>query len=186
MYQTVKLTKKSTKISNPFTRSLRVVHGTIPTPVPYPSYGVDPGVNFGLTVIECDRVWVFNGILNQDEKPGRRGLIAYQFLNTMIPRFFTPSITYRLGTALMVIEGASYGDQYGQALLEEIRQSFYIAASLYAGFSDVIISPPKTIRKGVFGDGTIRAPDEFPTLNRNAADSLAMALFAAQYGKKGE
>lgn len=180
MYQTVKLTTKATKISNPFTRTLRVVHGTIPQAIPSPAWGLDPGVNFGLTVIEEDKVYVFNGSLNQDEKPGRRGLIAYRFLQSIMTTFSQQR------DALMVIEGASYGDQFGQVLLSEVRTGFYLAASTFhavAGymFSDVEIKAPKSIRKAVFGDGNIRAPDEFPTLNRNAADGLAMALFAAQY-----
>ena len=175
MYQTVKLTTKATKISNPFTRTLRVVHGTIPQALPFPAWGLDPGVNFGLTVIEEDKVYVFNGSLNQDEKPGRRGLIAYSFLQLLMSQFHHNG-------GLMVIEGASYGDQFGQVLLSEVRTGFYLAAATSSGtIQQVEIKAPKSIRKAIFGDGTIRAPDEFPTLNHNAADSLAMALFAAQY-----
>jgi hypothetical protein len=175
MYQTVKLAKKSVKISNPFTRSLRVVHGTIPQALPFPAWGLDPGVNFGLTVIEGDKVFVFNGSLNQDEQPGRRGLIAYRFIQMM-----TQSLNY-IG-AKMVIEGASYGDRFGQVLLSELRTGFYLGVTTPPVLMpQVEIKAPKSIRKAVFGDGTIRAPDEFPTLNRNAADSLAMAIYAAQH-----
>lgn len=176
MYQTVKLTTKATKISNPFTRTLRVVHGTIPQALPFPAWGLDPGVNFGLTVIEENRVFVFHGSLNQDEKPGRRGLIAYSFLQNI-----SKSLNY-IG-ARMVIEGASYGDQFGQVLLSEVRTGFYLGATTPPVIMPhVEIKAPKAIRKAVTGSGDIRAKDEFPTLNINAADSLFMALYAAQLG----
>ena len=174
MYQTVKLTTKPTKISNPFTKTLRVVHGTIPQAIPSPAWGLDPGVNFGLTVIEEDKVYVFNGSLNQDEKPGRRGLIAYSFLQLLMSQF-------RHNAGLMVIEGAAYGAPFRQVELSEIRTAFYLASTLSGLFSDVIIKPPATIRKGVFDNGKTQAGDEWPTLNHNAADSLSMALYAAQY-----
>lgn len=176
MFQTVKLTAKPTKISNPFTRSLRVVHGTIPQALSFPAWGIDPGVNFGLTVIEENKVYVFNGSLISDPTPGRQGLIAYKFLHDMIGNFLYEN-------SLMVIEGAAYGAPFRQVELSEIRTGFYLAASLAdAVFSDVIIKPPATIRKLVFGNGKTQAMDEWPTLNHNAADALSMALYAAQMG----
>jgi hypothetical protein len=169
----VKLDQKSQKISDPLTRTLRVTHGLLPQAASHPAWGVDPGVNFGLTVIENEKVYVFHGSLIQDDKPGRYGLLAYQFLRNMMSKFYHRK-------AALVIEGASYGDQYGQVGLAVVRTGFYLAAALdHHTFADVQIKPPKTIRKAVFGDGTIKAPDEWPTLNRNAADSLAIALYAA-------
>ena len=174
LYSQVQLASKPQKISNPFTRSLRVVHGTIPQAIPSPAWGVDPGVNFGLTVIEGDKVFVFNGALNQDDKPGRYGLIAFQFLKSIIKEF-----NHR--GAKMVIEGAAYGAPFRQVELSEIRTGFYLSAALanpLSTFADVIIKPPSTIRKAVTGNGKTQAMDEFPLLNHNAADALFMALYA--------
>ena len=185
IYSQVQLaTAKPQKISNPFTRSLRVIHGTIPQAIPHPAWGIDPGVNFGLTVIEGDKVFVMHGSLIQDDTPGRYGLIAYKFLQIMIG-------AYSHWGALLVIEGAAYGMPFRQVELSELRTGFYLAASTYrvapgddtvrSMFSDVIIKPPAAIRKAVFGNGKTQAGDEWPTLNHNAADSLSMALYAAQY-----
>lgn len=172
LYNQVQLVVKPQKVANPFTRSLKVVYGKLPQAVARPAWGIDPGVNFGLTVIEGYKIYVFYGALMQDDKPGRYGLIAFKFLQSIME-------TFNLWSARMVIEGAAYGATFRQVELSEIRTGFYLAAALSPGFSDVIIKPPKTIRKAVFNNGTIHAADEFPLLNHNAADSLAVALFAA-------
>jgi len=173
-YSQVQLATKPQKISNPFTRSLRVVHGTIPQALSSPAWGIDPGVNFGLTIIEDNKVLVFNGSLMQDAKPGRYGLIANRFLASIIKQFD------HLG-AFLVIEGAAYGAPFRQVELSEIRAGFYLAAALFPFvFASVEIKPPASIRKAVFNDGKVQAGDEWPLLNHNGADSLSMALFAAQ------
>lgn len=173
LYSQVQLATKPQKISNPFTRSLKVIHGTIPQAIPSPAWGIDPGVNFGLTVIEENKVFVFHGALMQDDKPGRYGLIAFKFLQSIITGFDH-------GDAVMVIEGAAYGAPFRQVELSEIRTGFYLASSLSYVFADVVIKPPATIRKAVTGNGKTQAMDEYPLLNHNAADSLFMALYAAQ------
>ena len=178
LYSQVQLATKPQKISNPFTRSLKVIHGTLPQAVPH-AWGIDPGVNFGLTVVNANKMWVFHGALMQDDQPGRYGLIAYKFLQTMIGSFSDESPFPR---ARMVIEGAAYGAPFRQVELSEIRTAFYLAAALHPGFSDVTIRPPATIRKLVFGNGKTQAGDEWPVLNHNAADSLSIALYAAQVG----
>jgi hypothetical protein len=175
MYKSLRLTTQAQKISNPFTRSLRVVHGVLPQALPFPAWGLDPGVNFGLTVIEGEKVFVFHGSLVQENKPGCYGLVAYRFLENVISRAVDG-----LRDARLVIEGAAYGAPFRQVELSEIRAGFFLAASLSSHFSGVQISPPATIRKEVFGNGKTQAGDEWPTLNHNAADSLAMALYAAQ------
>ena len=172
----VQLATKPQTISNPFTRSLRVVHGTIPQVIPFPAWGIDPGVNFGLTVIEGNRVLVFNGALISNPTPGKQGFIAYQFLRSIMA-----SYDYSHTQALLVIEGAAYGAPFRQVELSEIRTAFYMAAAISDLFSDVVIKPPTSIRKAVFGGGKVQAGDEWPTLNHNAADSLSIALYAAQY-----
>jgi len=173
----IQLSTKSQKITTPFTKSLRVVHGTIRGIVPHvPAWGIDPGVNFGLTIIMGEKILVFNGALIAEDKPGRYGLTAFRFLQTI----FAPLHYFH---AHMIIEGAAYGATSSwQVGLSEVRTGFYLASALSPLFSVVEIKPPKNIRKVVFGDGTIKGSDEWPLLNHNAADSLAMAFYAAQYG----
>lgn len=179
MYQQVKISPQKSKISNPFVRSLVVQHGLLPQAIPTPAWGIDPGVDFGLTYIEKDKVYVFHGSLISDPTPGRQGLITFRFLQDFFASLPWPRIIGK-----MVIEGAAYGAPFRQVELSEIRTGFYLAATLSGVFDHITITPPKTIRKAVFGDGRVQAGDEYPTLNHNAADSLAMALYAAQYTKE--
>lgn len=185
LYSQVQLAGTHKKISNPFVRSLVLIEGTISKSIPAPAWGIDPGVNFGLTFIEKKKVFVFHGALIQDQTPGRYGLIAYSFLQSIIASYSRPN-------AMLVIEGAAYGAKTSwQAGLAEIRTAFYLAASTYRTpimdafeaenvFTDVIVRPPASIRKAVFNDGKVQAGDEWPTINHNAADSLSVALYAAQ------
>jgi hypothetical protein len=173
LYQQVTLTNKPQKISNLYARQLKVIHGTIPHAIPSPAWGIDPGVNFGLTVIEQDHVYVFHGALSKESIPGCYGLVAYNFLQEI-----AKSLNY-IG-AKLVIEGAAYGAPFRQVELSEIRTGFYLASSTAPLYMQTHIVPPATIRKEVFGNGKTQAMNEWPTLNHNAADALAMALYAAQ------
>lgn len=173
MFSQVQLATTTQKISNPYTRSFRVVEGTLPQAIARPAWGVDPGVNFGVTLLDGRQAFVFSGSLLKEDEPGCYGRMAYSFLDALLDKYFRDG-------ASLVVEGASYGDQFGQVLLSEVRTGFYLAAVHHPGVDSVEITPPKTVRKKVFGDGKIKAPDEWPLLNRNAADSLAIALYAAQ------
>lgn len=173
MCNLVKLNSGIAKIEHRYTESLRLTIGTLSQAVKQPAWGIDPGRNFGLTILEGEDAYIYAGVLEKTDVAGRYGWYAHNFLEEIIRE-------YHQKKARLVIEGASYGDQYGQVLLAEIRGGFFLAGVSAPNFSSVVISPPKKIRKEVFNDGTIRAPDEWPTLNRNAADSLAMALFAAE------
>lgn len=75
-----------------------------------------------------------------------------------------------------IIEGPSYGERYGQAKLAEMRIA--LALEIHNKFyGRVLYSPPKSIRKIVFGDGKIIAKKLWKDiLLPDAADSLACAL----------
>ena len=176
MMMEIKWTDKPKKVTNTFARSMRLTTGLLPQAIDRPAWGIDPGVKFGLTVMEGKKVWLFHGSLISDPTPGRQGLISYGFLLEVIESFQD----VHSGDPNLVIEGAAYGAPFRQVELSEIRTAFYLAASLSRMFLDVIIKPPSTIRKAVFGNGKTQAMDEYPTLNHNAADSLAMALYAAK------
>lgn len=179
LWKSLRLNKKSQKLSNPLTRSFRVVEGTIPQALPVPAWGIDPGVNFGLTMIEGDTVRVFYGALLRSDEPGQYGEVAYNFIRGL-------AIASDAFHAHLIIEGAAYGAPFRQVELSEIRTGFYLGSSASGRFSSIEIKPPATIRKEVFGSGNVHAADEYPLLNHNGADSLAMALFAAERSMQKE
>lgn len=174
MCNLVTLPQTTNKITFPHTRGLNLVTGTISQAVSRPAWGIDPGVNFGLTIIEGEDVYVYHGALTQTDVPGEYGWYAHNLLAQMIRE-------YKPAGGVLVIEGAAYGAPFRQVELAEIRGGFFLAGvSAEPAFSRVVIKPPKSVRKDVFGNGKTQAMDEFPTLNHNAADSLAIALYAAE------
>ena len=178
MMMEIKWTDKPKKVTNTFARSMRLTTGLLPQAIDRPAWGIDPGVNFGLTVIEGKKVWLFHGSLISDPTPGRQGLISYGFLLEVIESFQD----VHSGDPNLVIEGAAYGAPFRQVELSEIRTGFYISAGVdpRGVIQNVYIKPPKNIRKAVTGNGKTQAMDEYPTLNHNAADSLFMAIYATQ------
>lgn len=135
--------------------------------------GVDPGVNFGITIIkgdgELDICW---GKLPTHKEPGLRGVEAYNLVAGSGKRGKT---AYKA-----VVEGAAYYKPHGQVGLEEVRFGFFLG--LYHMGFDVRILPPASIRKMAFGAGRTQAGDLWPGLNSNAADSIGCALAALQIG----
>ncbi len=136
--------------------------------------GIDPGVNFGITFIYGNEIEIWNGHLPKEGKPTpwEYGYEAYDFLNEALKNYVG---------RIAVVEGAAYRDTYGQVGLESVRFAYYLALA-HNGW-EVTIKPPMSIRKTIFGDGRIFAGNEWPLLNDNAADSLAIALYARQLGE---
>lgn len=148
--------------------------------------GVDPGVNYGITVIENGSVYVYNGKLGRRENSWEHGIDSYELIGNILRKsiaYFSPS------QCCAVVEGAAYGptnvtvkggivykESFGQVGLESVRAGFYLGLHL-AGVK-VTVSAPKTIRAGALGGGTVGAWDVWPLLNHNAADSLGAALYS--------
>lgn len=130
------------------------------------SIGIDPGKNFGMAIISKDTCAIMNGVLT-DTKYNLREVafwLANYWVNVTNPIF-----------NVAVIEGASYGDRFGQVKLAEIRCGFSLGIS--ENKIPVNIIAPKTPRKDVFGDGNTGAWDVWINLNHNAADALCLALY---------
>jgi len=143
--------------------------------------GIDPGVNFGMTVINREYVQVVWGKLPRQEKKGWHGIDAFDHM----VEYFGPGVDRDLDDAYhgmkAVVEGASYRSQFGQVGLEEVRFGFFFG--LYKQGFDVSIVPPATIRKEVSGSGKTQAMDIWPLLKHDACDSIFCALYAlGQYG----
>lgn len=148
------------------------------------SIGIDPGVNFGLTIINMEYVQILYGKLPTDSRPGFRGIYAYDYImkSPLSQLFYTSKDVMTDFHA--VVEGAAYNDKYGQVTLEEVRFGFFFA--LYTIGYNVHIVPPVSIRKGVLGAGRKTLGDEFPSLNHNAMDSLGCALYGLLYKETNE
>jgi hypothetical protein len=131
--------------------------------------GIDPGVSFGMTIINREYVQVWYGKLPTDKRPGYRGINAYNFV-------MNSALSIKVPDTIAVVEGAAYRDPYGQVVLEEMRFGFFFA--LYQLGMDVRIVPPATIRKGALGHGRATVGDLFPNINHNACDSIGAAFFA--------
>lgn len=136
--------------------------------------GVDPGVNFGITFIQEQEITICSGhLLNIKKKtPGwEYGIIAYDFMRDLVKYV----VHKWRGSA--VIEGASYNDTYGQVGLESVRFALQLGM-IHSGF-EVKVAAPKSARKAIFNDVNMHAGDYWPLIkNNNAADSLAIALYA--------
>lgn len=134
--------------------------------------GVDPGVNFGLTVIYGETVENYYGKLATDKRTGYRGINAYNLIKS--PVLNLDLLQHDVIPA--VVEGAAYRDPYGQVVLEEVRFGFFFA--LYQLGFNVSIVPPATIRKGALGHGRATVGELFPNLNHNACDAIGAAFYA--------
>lgn len=133
--------------------------------------GIDPGVNYGITIITGDTVQVFYGKLDGDSTPGMRGIAASELIRTLFTDYW-----YEKWFA--IVEGAAYNAHFGQVGLEEVRFGFF-SALMYKYFRAVIV-PPASVRKLAFGSAKISAVDLWPTMNQNAADSIGCALAAIE------
>jgi hypothetical protein len=132
------------------------------------SIGVDPGVNFGITIIDRDRVTILNGALLQQTLKIEYARLAYELTVDLINLNPLEDPTY-------VVEGAAYNKTFGQVNLAEVRTGYYLALRYY---NDAVwIPPPASVRADVFGSGKVQAGDIWPQFNHNGMDSLAIALY---------
>ena len=131
--------------------------------------GIDPGKNFGLVYIGPNGTRVMNGKFDDSVHPLREG--AFHFIQSVC-RLVHPS--------LAILEGASYGDRFGQVKLAEVRCGFALGVSELG--IPVEIVAPKSPRKVVFGSGDTVAMDVWVSLNHNASDALCLALYPYMKG----
>lgn len=145
-----------------------VYHSKIPGRRHWTGVGIDPGRNFGICTLDGREAWAIAGTLLKEDKQWKYGITAYEFMSN--PRNY-----YGQGPA--VIEGPAYKMPKGQADLGHTRMGFTLGL-YYAGFS-VDIVPPATIRSQALGNGKLSGLEVWPSLQHNAADAVAAALYAA-------
>ncbi len=140
--------------------------------------GFDPGVNFGLTVINMEYVQIIYGRLPDLKKPiepGVYGTWAYTYMQDYFSGEGFPLFN-------AVVEGAAYDSIHRQVLLEEIRFGAFL--SLFQMGFNVKILPPSTIRKMAFGSGKENGLTIYPDIEHNAVASIGCALAALQLEDK--
>ena len=132
--------------------------------------GVDPGRNWGLSVLQDGLLGTFWGKLPKMNAPD-----YHEYICNWIRGWFSPNFT----ATSVVVEGAAYNAQYGRELLEDIRLGFYSAFKELG--REVAYVPPLAIRKIVFGNSNIKGNETWLSIGENAADSVAMALYCGGY-----
>lgn len=128
--------------------------------------GVDPGVNFGMTMIDGTEILCYHGKLKTNPSKLEYAVMAHALITNMIDDGL-------MTNAHFVLEGAAFNKTFGQVQLAEVRTGFYMGMR---HFDLVEVIAPMSVRKQVFGDGRTQPMDIWPTLNHNAADSLSIAL----------
>lgn len=146
------------------------------------SVGFDPGNRLGFAVIRDGIVLFGNLLLNYgDWKNLEPAVVAYLFAYN-----FLKVLRDELGfqeVPFVAVEGAAMSRHPSQEFLSQIRTGLYLGAYHYiqdylgGHHRQVYIVPPTIPRKVAFGDGKTKASAEFPHINPNAADALAIAWF---------
>jgi hypothetical protein len=135
--------------------------------------GIDPGRRWGMSFLQSGFLTTYWGTLPQMSSPDYHNWICC-WLNGWFSPVWLADIT--------VIEGAAYGALYSREMLEDVRLGFYDGMKELV--NDVSYVPPLTIRKMVFGSAKIKGNQTWLDINENAADSVAMCLYAAGYQYK--
>jgi hypothetical protein len=136
--------------------------------------GLDPGKNWGMGVIRNGVLRAYWGRLPDMEHDHD----YFDVINDFILGWLPPKVPAKI----VCVEGASFGEKFGQILLEDIRLSFLLAFKK-RGF-DVTLVPPKTARKIVLGSGNTKASELFVSINGNGADGACLALYGSGYKYK--
>lgn len=151
--------------------------GVLPFYVSNPVVGIDPGRNFGLTLIYEDKAYIHYGKLHKQKPQWKYGFLAEDYaeswLKNNLPHF-------------VVIEGPAFraaggGKMYGEANLGHIRMGF--ASAFHTKGIETIFIPPASSRKKVMGSAKVKGADVWVMLDHNAAESLLLAIYGAT--KKG-
>jgi len=131
------------------------------------SLGVDPGVNFGICFITGEDIYAMYGSLLQQTHHIEYANVAFELLTNLV-------WTNEQTDPVYVIEGPAFNKTFGQVNLAEVRTGFYLSLR---HLGEIHTPPPMTVRKAVFGSGTIQPMDIWPLLNHNCADALSLALY---------
>lgn len=132
-------------------------------------FGIDPGTTkMGLAYLWRTICHVYEVKIIRSPDAVARMLLTQDILSECFRMFdYAP---------LMTIEGSSFGNNYRQTELAEVRTAAVLWAINHA--ITPIVIPPLKIRKNVFGNGKMKAEDVWTELPPDAASALACAYFS--------
>lgn len=143
-----------------------------------PAVGVDPGRNWAVAFVSpVDggfSLTTYWAQMPQEENSQDYFHKIRDFVKDWVPSCFPYKVA--------MVEGSSYGDRFGQQLLEQCRLGFYEAFRELG--CEVSYVSPKTPRKHVLGNGNINSKTIWLDLNHNGADAAVIALHASGYKYK--
>ena len=158
----------------------KAVRWTIEYPQPihtfFPLLGFDPGtVNLGIAkTLQDEAIDLYELTLERNKDAALRIMEIYFLMN---------DLKFDMNQSIVVIEGASYGNQFRQVELAEMRAAITIW-SRQRGARKVSIIPPNSLRKEVFGKATITAHDYWDDteIDRDALAALSCLYYADKKG----
>ena len=173
-WETLNFTKKPIKIDYGHYKCRYVSDTTT-----YPDFpkghifiGVDPGINYGITIINELETHVIWGSLPKMNP--FHGLEAIEALdNVWADGRFYP-ISSNIEVVHAYVEGPAFGAQFGQTKLEQVRFGFVVG--LHDITDDIKYVAPSHARKVAFGDGKKAGKNIWININENGADSIGVAL----------
>jgi hypothetical protein len=133
-------------------------------------FGVDPGTTkLGLAYLWRNVCHIYEIGIKRNSNPVIRILLNQEIMSKCLKMFdYAP---------LMIVEGSSYGKNFRQVELAEVRASAVLWA-IDHGIKPSII-PPSSIRKQVLGSAKLRAEVEWDLRNYpNAASALCCAYYS--------
>lgn len=141
--------------------------------------GIDPGIRWGLGILLNGVLISMWGSFPKEEHDYDYFYVARKFISDWIPHCVETGMI-----RIAIIEGASYGSQWKQPLLEDVRLGFKVGLD-DLGYN-VTYVPPKSVNKRVFGNGNIAAKKTWIGINGNGADAAAVALYAGGFSYEEE
>ena len=135
----------------------------------FQTIGIDPGTtNLGICVLwdKLNLINLYQVKIVRDKNPIRRIINFQDIMSECVSAFET-------GTKV-IIEGASFGDNYRQVELAGCRTSIALWC-LHRGF-EVNLLAPSSVRKKVFGSAKIKAHDLWNNIPQDCAAALSCAL----------
>lgn len=131
--------------------------------------GVDPGVNYGITVITNMGMEVIWGKL-----PKLSHFIGLE--SAELAKDVSKLYKFNKYTPHVYIEGPAFRSNFGQTKLEQCRSGFIHGFIDYMPEAEIKYIAPSSARKIAFGNGNKSAKDLWFMLNENASDSIGIGL----------
>lgn len=154
----------------------------IDPPIPKKSrhlFGFDPGTtHLGIAWTTRNGIIVAQIELEREKNPIKRMICVHTILNHLLPSM---QLTRQCATS--VVEGSSFGDNFRQVELAEVRSSLAWWL-MFNEIGTVYIIPPLSIRKAVFGSAKLKAQDVWD--NTDIPNDALAALSCLYYADKME